>query len=567
MADNNVAVISICSVLLVALVVAVMVGVTQDEESDVGGHSELQSSSKAIKDLCQPTDYEKTCEKSLENANTTDTKVLIRTGFKAAITELEDVIIRSVLLKDLVKDKPRARQALWNCKVLLQYAIDDLNDAFAQMRKLEMNRFDEYIENLKTWLAAVITHQETCLDGFVKTRGEGGAKTKELLKTSRELSSNALAMVYELDLALKKLDLPNMSHQMNTSGFSRRLLLHTDGLPPWFSSTQRKLLAKNITYDVKPNVVVAKDKSGDYTTIKAALKKVPKDSSVPFVIYIKAGVYNERLTINKHMRNVMFIGDGPKKTIITGSKNYRDGTSTYRTATVAVIGKRFMAKDIQIRNTAGAKKRQAVALRVQSDQSVFYNCKIDGYQNTLYVHSHRQFYRQCTVRGTVDFIFGDAAVVLQNCKIIIKKPLSRQDCTVTAQGRSERRELTAIVLHNCTISGTDAYKMVKNKNKAYLGRPWKEFSRTIIMQSYIDDVIDPKGWVRWDRDFGLHTAVYAEFENRGPGSNQTGRVKWKCIKRFSKRYVKLYTVGELLRGGEFIPKFGVPYSHGMIDGL
>ncbi|KAE8660157.1 condensin-2 complex subunit H2-like [Hibiscus syriacus] len=563
MADNNVAVISICSVLLVVLVVAVTVGVTQDEKGDDDCHSELQSSSKAIKDLCQPTDYEKTCEKSLESANTTDTKVLIRTGFKAAITEIEDVIIRSVLVKDLVKDKPRARQALRNCKVLLQYAIDDLNHAYDQMGKLEMNRFDEYIENLKIWLAAVITYQETCLDGFVKTRGEGGARTRELLQTSRELSSNALAMVYELDLALKKLDLPNM----NTSGFPHRLFSHTDGLPSWVSSTQRMLLAKNTTSDVKPNVVVAKDKSGNYTTIKAALKQVPRGSSDPFVIYIKAGVYKERLTINKHMHNVMLIGDGPKKTIITGSKNYRDGTSTYRTATVAVIGKRFMAKDIQIRNTAGAKKRQAVALRVQSDQSVFYNCKIDGYQNTLYVHSHRQFYRQCAVRGTIDFIFGDAAVVLQNCKIIVKKPLPGQNCIVTAQGRSERRELTAIVLHNCTISGTDAYKMVKNKNKAYFGRPWKEFSTTIIMQSYIDDVIDPEGWVRWDGDFALHTAVCAEFENRGPGADQTGRVKWKCIKRFSKRHVKLYTVGEFLRGGEFIPKFGVPYSRGMIDGL
>ncbi|GMI80121.1 hypothetical protein like AT5G27870 [Hibiscus trionum] len=564
--NNNVTIIGICSLLLVVLVVAVTFGVTQDEKSDDGGHCEVQSSAKAIKDLCQPTDYEQTCERSLEKANTTDSKVLIRTGFKAAITEIEGVIARSDALKEDVKDKPRARQALANCKVLMQYAIDDLNDADDQMGKLVMNRFDEYIENLKIWLAATITHQETCLDGFVKTRGEAGNKMRELLKTSRELSSNALAMVYELDLALKKLDLPNMS-KMNTSGFSRRLLSQLEELPPWVSSTQRKLLANKTPSDVEPNLVVAKDKSGNYSTIKAALKQVPRGSSEPFVIYIKAGIYKERLVINKDMRNVILIGDGPKKTVITGSKNYRDGTSTYRTATVAVIGKRFIAKDIQIRNTAGAKKRQAVALRVQSDQSVFYNCKIDGYGNTLYVHSHRQFYRQCTIRGTIDFIFGDAAVVLQNCKIIIKRPLSKQDCFVTAQGRSERREVTAIVLHNCSISGTNEYKTVKNKNKAYLGRPWKEFSRTIIMQSYIDDVIDPKGWFPWDGEFAFDTSVYAEFKNRGPGAVQAGRVKGRGMKRFSVEHMKRYTVEEFIRGQEFIPKAGVPYSPRMIKGL
>ncbi|KAL4387861.1 hypothetical protein GQ457_09G023920 [Hibiscus cannabinus] len=566
MAENNVTIIGICSVLLVVLVVAVTLSVSQDEKSSDGGHAEVQSTTKAIKDLCQPTDYEETCEKSLEKANTTDSKVLIMTGFKAAMTEMEGVIASSRALKEEVKDKPRARQALGNCKALMQYAIDDLTDAYDQMGKLEMNKFDEYIEDLKISLAATITHQETCLDGFDKTRGEAGSKMRALLKTSRELSSNALAMVFELDLALKKLDLPNRS-QMNTSGFFRRLLSHREELPSWVSSTQRKLLDNKTPSQLKPNLVVAKDKTGNFSTIKAALKVVPRGSPELFVIYIKAGVYKERLIINKDMRNVMFIGDGPKKTVITGSKNYRDGTSTYRTATVAAIGKRFIAKDIQIRNTAGAKKRQAVALRVQSDQSVFYNCKIDGYHNTLYVHSHRQFYRQCTIRGTIDFIFGDAAVVFQNSKIIIKKPLSKQYCFVAAQGRSERREVTAIVLHNCTISGTNEYRTVKDKNRGYLSRPWKEFSRTIIMQSYIGDVIDPKGWFPRDGEFALDTSVFAEFKNRGPGADQSHRVKWRGVKRFSEEHMKKYTVEEFLRGHEFIPKSGVPYAPRVIKGL
>ena len=232
-----------------------------------------------------------------------------------------------------------------------------------------------------------------------------------------------------------------------------------------------------------------------------------------------------------------------------------------------VVGDRFMAKDIGFENTAGAIKHQAVALRVQSDQSIFYNCQIDGYQDTLYAHSHRQFYRDCTISGTIDFIFGDSAAVLQNCKIIVRKPLENQQCIVTAQGRIERREVSALVLQNCVISGAPEYLFVKDKNKAYLGRPWKEFSRTIIMQSQIDDIIAPEGWLPWNGDFALNTLWYAEFGNRGPGAVQTNRVKWSGIKQIKGAEAQTFTASVFLRGDEWIPSSGVPYTPGMFPGL
>ncbi|KAI3428967.1 Pectinesterase [Psidium guajava] len=107
----------------------------------------------------------------------------------------------------------------------------------------------------------------------------------------------------------------------------------------------------------------------------------------------------------------MFVGDGIGKTIITGSKSVGGGSTTFKSATVAVVGDGFVARDITFRNTAGAANHQAVALRSGSDLSVFYKCSFEGYQDTLYVHSERQFYRECDIYGTVDFIFGNAAVM------------------------------------------------------------------------------------------------------------------------------------------------------------
>ncbi|XP_022722872.1 probable pectinesterase/pectinesterase inhibitor 21 [Durio zibethinus] len=564
---SKVAVISICSVFLVAMVVAVAVGVNRSQSgSDNGGGAssgEISTSTKAVKAICQPTDYKESCEKSLSNANTTDPKELVKIGFQAAISEIEKVIANSTTVKEVAKD-PMARQALENCNELMDYAIDDLKNSFNQLGAFDISKLDEFIENLKIWLGGAITYQQTCLDGFINTTGEAETKMKELLKTSRELTSNGLAMVSEISSILNNLNIPNVG-QIDTTGAERKLLSE-DGLPSWVSPGQRMLL-QHTPATIKPNVVVAKGKGGKYKSINEALKEVPKKNPTTFVIYIKAGVYNEQVLVNKSMSNVMFIGDGPTKTIITGSLNYADGTGTFKTATVGVVGEKFMAKGIGFENTAGAIKHQAVALRVQSDQSIFYNCHMHGYQDTLYAHSHRQFYRDCTISGTIDFIFGDSATVLQNCHIIVRKPLDNQQCIVTAQGRIERREVSALVLQNCTISGAPEYIPVKDKNKAYLGRPWKEFSRTIIMQSQLDDIIAPEGWLPWNGNFALDTLWYAEFGNRGPGAVQTNRVNWRGVKKIRAPMARRFTPEVFLRGGDWIPKSGVPYTPGMIPGL
>ncbi|KAL4271970.1 hypothetical protein GQ457_13G024570 [Hibiscus cannabinus] len=547
--------VGISSVILVAMVVALAVGFTRDRSERNEG--ELEASKKAVKTICQPTDYQEACESSLAESNTTDPKELIKAGIQATILEIQKVVNNSGTIQDAVKD-PMARQALEDCKELMGYSIDDLKKSFDQLGAFDASTLDAYVENLKIWMGGSITYQQTCLDGFVNVSTEAGEKMRKLLNTSQMLTSNGLAMVSEIPKLIRDLNIPGLT---GTGGTTRKLLAK-DGFPSWVSFRQRILLQQKAS-QMKPNVVVAKDGSGQYKSINQALKAVPNKNASPFVIRIKAGVYNERVVVDKYMSNVVFIGDGPTRTTITGRLNFVDGTNTFRTATVSIMGQKFMAKDIGFQNTAGAIKHQAVALKIQSDQTIFHNCQMDGYQDTLYAHSQRQFFRDCTISGTIDFIFGDSTAVFQNCKLIVRKPLNNQQCIVTAQGRSNSRLATGFVFQNCIISGAEDYLPVKVKSKTYLGRPWHQYSRTIIMQSWLNDIIAPQGWLPWNGNFALDTLWYAEFNNRGAGAVQTNRVKWKGIKKITAAEAKQFTAGVFLLGGQWIPNSGVPYTAGL----
>ncbi|XP_044478256.1 probable pectinesterase/pectinesterase inhibitor 6 [Mangifera indica] len=312
----------------------------------------------------------------------------------------------------------------------------------------------------------------------------------------------------------------------------------------------------------KADIVVAQDGSGNYTTISEAVAAAAKKTDGKrLVIYVKQGVYKENVEFK--ISNLTFIGDGMDATIITGNRSARDGFRTFNTATFGVSGYGFIARDMTFENTAGPENNQSVALRSNSDRSVFYNCSFKGYQDTLYVYRGAQFYRNCDIYGTVDFIFGYAAVVFQNCNIYIRKPLSYQKNTITAHGRESLEDNTGIIIHNSRI--TAATDMIGVTSiESYLGRPWKKYSRTVVMKCTIDELIHPAGWLPWNGSFALNTLYYGEYLNTGSGANTNGRVKWPGYHVIqNSTEASKFTVDNFLSGNSWIPATGVPFEGGL----
>ncbi|KHN41369.1 Putative pectinesterase/pectinesterase inhibitor 46, partial [Glycine soja] len=245
----------------------------------------------------------------------------------------------------------------------------------------------------------------------------------------------------------------------------------------------RKLL---LTKDLrkKDHIVVAKDGSGKYKKKFDALKHVLNKSNKRTMIYVKKGVYYENVRVEKTRWNVMIIGDGMTSTIVSGSRNFGWNTNIFNSNIW-----NFIAGDMGFRNTIGPQKHQAVALMTSSDQVVYYRCHIDAYQNTLYAHSNCQFYRECNIYGTIDFIFGNFAVVIQNCNIRPKLPMHDQINTITAQEKTDPNMNTGISIQHCNISPFGNLSSVET----YLGRPWKNYSTTLYMRSRMDGLVSPRG--------------------------------------------------------------------------
>lgn len=225
----------------------------------------------------------------------------------------------------------------------------------------------------------------------------------------------------------------------------------------------------------------------------------------------------------------------------------------------AAVGDGFLARDVTFQNTAGAANDQAVALRVGSDRSAFYRCGMLAYQDTLYVHSNRQFFVNCVVAGTVDFIFGNAAVVFQNSDLTPRKPGPKQQNMVTAQGRTDPNQNTGIVIQKCKIKATSDLEPVIKEFPSFLGRPWKEYARVVVMQTDITNVIDSKGWAPWGSE--IKKPYFAEYDNNGAGANTCCRVTWSTL--INAAQAKTFTAEPFIDGANWLPSTGFPYQLGL----
>ena len=222
----------------------------------------------------------------------------------------------------------------------------------------------------------------------------------------------------------------------------------------------------------------------------------------------------------------------------------------------------FIARGITFRNTAGPSGHQAVALRVNSDYAVFDSCGFDGYQDTLYALANRQFYTGCTIRGTVDFIFGNAIAVFQKCNVLGRQPMPNQKNTFTAQGRKVSDDVSGFSFHLCTVAADKDLLASAYSVKSYFGRPWKAYSRTVWMQCSISSAIDPAGWLPWDpTNPYTDTLYYGEYQNTGDGAKTGGRVAWKGVRTaMSKVDANVFTVQNFISGSNWLPNTKVSFQ-------
>jgi pectinesterase len=270
----------------------------------------------------------------------------------------------------------------------------------------------------------------------------------------------------------------------------------------------------------KYDFIVAQDGSGDYRSIQEAFNAVPDFRKNVTSILVKPGVYKEKLILAGSKTNVRLVGENAFETIITyddyASKKNRFGEEmgTTGSTTFYVFGDGFTAEMLTFENSSGP-VGQAVAVRVDGDMVTFLNCRFLGFQDTLYPHGERsrQYYRQCYIEGTVDFIFGWSTALFEECTIFCKKGGGYVTAASTLPGTSY-----GFVFLNCKITG-DAEPAT-----FYLGRPWRPHAKTVFIQCYLDKQIRPEGWHNWDKPEAERTAYYAEYKSTGPGVGS--RVKW-----------------------------------------
>lgn len=284
------------------------------------------------------------------------------------------------------------------------------------------------------------------------------------------------------------------------------------------------------------SLTVAKDGSGDYQTIQEAVNAVRDLSEVQVPIYIKNGVYKEKLIVPAQKSRISLIGEDKEKTIITYDDYSGKGTiNTYTSHTVLIQGNDFKAENLTFENAAGP-VGQAVALHVEADRVVIKNCKILGNQDTLFpsADTSRQYYVDCYIEGTTDFIFGAATVVFERCHIHSKK-----NSYITAASTTQTQPY-GFVFFNCKLTADPAFQ------KVYLGRPWRPYAKTVFINTEMGPHILPAGWHVWNENKNHETTFYAEYGSSGPGFVKESRVDWS--KQLTKKEAKTYTLKNIFAG-------------------
>ncbi len=289
-------------------------------------------------------------------------------------------------------------------------------------------------------------------------------------------------------------------------------------------------------------IIVSADGTGDFINVQAAFDAVPKNNKKPVSIFIKKGIYKEKLILDSGKSFVTLIGEDKFSTVLTyndhtGAVSTKGDTiNTYTSASFFMHASDFTAINITFQNDAGFTAGQAVAIHITGDKALFKNCRFIGNQDVLFASrpATRQYYEDCYIEGTTDFIFGPSIAWFEKCHIHSKK-----NSHVTAASTPKDQE-NGYVFNECILTADTALRNVS------LGRPWRPFAKVIYIHCYIDRHIIPQGWSNWNNTENYKTTRYAEYMNYGPGAQPSMRVSWS--KQFSEEEAKAITLNKIMNG-------------------
>ncbi|GAA4761055.1 MULTISPECIES: pectinesterase family protein [Flavobacterium] len=286
------------------------------------------------------------------------------------------------------------------------------------------------------------------------------------------------------------------------------------------------------------NIIVDSNGKGDFTSIQNAINAARSYPDKRITIFIKNGLYIEKVKIHAWNTKITLIGESTEKTIISYNDHFKKinlgRNSTFHTYTVLVEGNDCIVKNLTIENSSG-EVGQAVALNVNANRVIVSNCSLLGNQDTLYTSGEncKNYFKDCYIEGTTDFIFGDATVYFENCVIH-----SKSNSYITAASTPENHEF-GYVFRDCQLTANET------TTKVYLARPWRNYAKTVFINCEIGVHILPEGWHNWSKPEAEKTTFYAEYNCKGKGSNVEKRVKWSH--QLSKKEIKRYTISNILK--------------------
>lgn len=316
-------------------------------------------------------------------------------------------------------------------------------------------------------------------------------------------------------------------------------------------------------------VTVAMDGSGDFTSIGKAIAYLEGFPEGPARIYIKNGVYKERLEV--HRPYLTMEGEDAGNTIVTwdygANMLMEDKTrrGTFRSYTVLIDTHDFTAKKVSFVNSAGSgeKAGQALALYVDGDRILFHDCRMLASQDTLFTGplppeeiekngfigpkqyaprvNGRHYYKDCYIRGDIDFIFGSATAYFENCELF-SQDIGREVNGYVTAASTPLGQAYGYVFENCRFTGNCPDESV------FLGRPWRNFAKTVLLNCWLGSHITREGWHDWGKEDAHGIVFYAEYNSRGPGAEHTCRPAWTAV--LNQEQAGEYTREHVLGRGE-----------------